>query len=209
MTRDEQVIRDLIAKWVKLGDCNKTLYLAHGSLTCLPVELPVTLKRLVVCGNPWLCTLGPRPLPPDLLELNCAQCGLVDLGPHPLPAGLRVLSCFNNPGLRRLPALPPTLIAFHFFGSPLGLLPAEIPETLRHVSLSADMYYFSGFLFDVGAIWRRQWSEGVLRSKQRSRLLCMYALTKMWLRLVRRRYWAPDAAGGQAQIAKGFTIIIP
>jgi hypothetical protein len=208
MAREERVVRNVIAKWLEANNCETPLFLAFASLTCLPVQLPDTVKRLMIFNNRQLRTLGPHPLPPDLLELNCSQCGLVDLGPHPLPPGLRVLSCHGNYTLRRLPALPPSLFAFHFFNSPLGLLPPKIPEALREVSLSMGMYLFSAFRFDEGAIWRSQWCEAVLRRKQKSRLLCMYVLTKMWLRLVRRTYWAPEGPGGQALIATGFTKIV-
>lgn len=76
-------------------------------------------------------------IPVSLVELRCASCCLSEL-PEILPPALRILMCGNNPGLRKIPALPETLTTLSCVKCGLARLPA-LPGGLTYLECSYNM----------------------------------------------------------------------
>jgi hypothetical protein len=115
--------------------------------------------------------------------------------------------------------LPDSLVTFHFAGNNLDLLPGGVPLTLQKVSLTVDDYRYMGaglraarppYATDLGpaTLWKRRWFQVIRDRNRRYRVNCIVlrALVCLYMTIVRRRYWSPDAPGGAALIDRGFVL---
>jgi hypothetical protein len=132
--------------------------MAHGPDTEELLRRLETAKRTKVLktGSLWngLNIDSLPPLPEDLQELHCNNCGIRELPPLPrtlqklycqgtllttlpeLPDGLIALVCYNTP-VASLPRLPTTLLDLTCTGTQITTLP-ELPPNLSKLSCSRN-----------------------------------------------------------------------
>ncbi len=116
------------------------------SLTHLPESLPENLNILHLNNCRSLRRL-PDALPVNLRTLELDNCGSLTYFPNNLPEDLQTLHVGAYPYLMEISSLPTSLRYFYLRGSPLIILPANLPPELRIIDQEIETQTQASYIY--------------------------------------------------------------